>query len=80
MRKDLSHLDRNLDALVQEVAIRCQRIFARAAAAASRSAIVSNEHLSIAKDVPQSEHQGRANVTQKIRERISSMKVRGRIN
>ncbi|KAJ3575641.1 hypothetical protein NP233_g977 [Leucocoprinus birnbaumii] len=73
IRKDLSHLDRNLDALVQELALRCQRIFARAAAAASRSAIVSNEHLSITGDI-HSEHQGRAHPTPKIRERISSIK------
>ncbi|KAF5355856.1 hypothetical protein D9756_003780 [Leucocoprinus leucothites] len=73
MRKDLSHLDRNLDALVQELAIRCQRIFARAAAAASRSAVVSDEHLSIECDIHQPEHQGRTHATRKIRERISSI-------
>ncbi|KXN90007.1 hypothetical protein AN958_05012 [Leucoagaricus sp. SymC.cos] len=67
--RDLNHLDRNLDALVQELAICCQRIFARAAAAASRSAVVSNEHLSIAY---QPGHQGRA--TNTIRERITSNK------
>jgi len=40
-QKDLSHLDRNLDALIQELAARCQRIFVRAASASARSAIVS---------------------------------------
>jgi hypothetical protein len=37
----LSHLDRNLDALIQELAARCQRIFVRAASASARSAVVS---------------------------------------
>jgi len=39
--KDLSHLDRNLDALVQELAVRCHRIFVHASAAATRSAVLS---------------------------------------
>ncbi|KLO20277.1 hypothetical protein SCHPADRAFT_918366 [Schizopora paradoxa] len=39
-RKDLSHLDRNIDALVQELTIRCQQVFDRAASAAARKAIV----------------------------------------
>ncbi|KAF9015181.1 anaphase-promoting complex, cyclosome, subunit 4-domain-containing protein [Cyathus striatus] len=42
--KDLSHLDRNLDALVQELAIRCQQVFIRAAGAACRSATASPLH------------------------------------
>lgn len=75
MRKDLSHLDRNLDALVQELAIRCQRIFIHAATAASRSAIVSDAHLSIDCDTHQSAFQDRTHVARKIRERISSVKV-----
>ncbi|KAH7883604.1 anaphase-promoting complex, cyclosome, subunit 4-domain-containing protein [Phlebopus sp. FC_14] len=40
---DFSHLDRNLEALVQELASRCQRVFARASQAAARSAIVSTD-------------------------------------
>jgi len=40
-QKDLSHLDRNLDALILDLAARCQRIFVRAASASARSAIVS---------------------------------------
>jgi hypothetical protein len=33
-------VERNLDALVQELATRCQRIFTRAAGAATRSAVI----------------------------------------
>ncbi|KAF8898719.1 anaphase-promoting complex, cyclosome, subunit 4-domain-containing protein, partial [Infundibulicybe gibba] len=40
--KDLSHIDRNLDALIHELAIKCHRVFARAAGAASRSASISS--------------------------------------
>lgn len=76
MHKDLSHLDRNLDALVQELAIRCQRIFSRAGAATSRSATIIAEHLSIAFGVPRAEHERWPSDTRKIRERISSNKVR----
>ncbi|KAG6381189.1 anaphase-promoting complex, cyclosome, subunit 4-domain-containing protein [Boletus reticuloceps] len=38
---DFSDLDKNLDALVQEIASRCQRIFAEASQAAARSATMS---------------------------------------
>lgn len=40
-QKDLSHIDRNIDALVQELTARCQRVFVRAAGASARSAIVT---------------------------------------
>ncbi|KDQ63736.1 hypothetical protein JAAARDRAFT_203134 [Jaapia argillacea MUCL 33604] len=40
--RDLSHLDRNLDALVQDLAVRCQRVFVRASSATARSAFVSS--------------------------------------
>lgn len=75
VRKDLNHLDRNLDALVQELAIRCQRIFARAAAAVSRSAIISTEHLSIAS---QPTHGERTSDVWKIRERVLFQKVKSK--
>jgi anaphase-promoting complex subunit 4 len=39
-QNDLAHLDRNLDALIQELATRCQKIFLRGAIAATRSADV----------------------------------------
>ncbi|EMD42038.1 hypothetical protein CERSUDRAFT_42528 [Gelatoporia subvermispora B] len=39
--KDLSHLDRNLDSLIQDFASRCQRIFAEASHATARSAIIT---------------------------------------
>ncbi|KAJ7783806.1 anaphase-promoting complex, cyclosome, subunit 4-domain-containing protein [Mycena maculata] len=40
-QNELNHLDRNLDALVQELALRCQRAFDGAAGATSRAAVVS---------------------------------------
>ncbi|KZT74640.1 hypothetical protein DAEQUDRAFT_311 [Daedalea quercina L-15889] len=39
-QKDLSHLDRNLDSLVQELAVRSHRIFLEAANATARSAVL----------------------------------------
>ena len=39
---DLSHLDRNLEALIQELTQRCQRVFHEAAGAPSGSAVVSS--------------------------------------
>jgi anaphase-promoting complex subunit 4 len=47
--QDLSHLDRNLDALIQELATRCQRVFTQAAGATSRSAVVTFGQESLAK-------------------------------
>lgn len=41
MRIELSELDRNLDALVQELASRCQQVFVQASPATARSATVS---------------------------------------
>lgn len=46
-QKDLSHLDRNLDALVQELATRCRRIFDHAACAVARSAVISRSDLAL---------------------------------
>ncbi|KAF9526443.1 anaphase-promoting complex, cyclosome, subunit 4-domain-containing protein [Crepidotus variabilis] len=40
---DLGHLDRNLEALVQELTDRCQQIFGHAAGAASRCVVVSSK-------------------------------------
>ncbi|KAJ8522524.1 hypothetical protein ONZ45_g896 [Pleurotus djamor] len=37
--KELDHIDRNIDALVQELAKRCQHLFAHASGAAARSAL-----------------------------------------
>ncbi|KAJ7169881.1 anaphase-promoting complex, cyclosome, subunit 4-domain-containing protein [Mycena filopes] len=39
-QNELNHLDRNLDALVQELASRCQRVFDGAAGATSRAALL----------------------------------------
>ncbi|KAG6335275.1 hypothetical protein ID866_3804 [Astraeus odoratus] len=43
MSVEPSHLGRNLEALVQELATQCQQIFARASQAAARSAVVAAE-------------------------------------
>ena len=40
-QKDLSHLDRNIESLIQELATRCSRIFTHAAGATARSAVVT---------------------------------------
>lgn len=40
--KDLSHLDRNLDSLVEDLSVRCQRLFWRAAYATGQSATISH--------------------------------------
>lgn len=40
---DFSHLDKNLDALVQEIASRCKQVFAEVSRAAARSATVSTD-------------------------------------
>lgn len=39
---DLDHVDRNIDALVQELATRCRSIFDGAAGAACRSAVATS--------------------------------------
>ncbi|KAJ7181678.1 anaphase-promoting complex, cyclosome, subunit 4-domain-containing protein [Mycena crocata] len=69
-QNELKHLDRNLDALVQELALRCQRVFDGAAGATSRSALVSARRDSMgqatqARPTPQS------NAPIAIRERIN---------
>lgn len=40
--KDLSHLDRNLESLVQDLSIRCQHLFWRASYATGQSANISH--------------------------------------
>ncbi|PCH33624.1 hypothetical protein WOLCODRAFT_93867 [Wolfiporia cocos MD-104 SS10] len=56
-QKDLSHLDRNLDSLIQELAARCQRIFADAAGATGRSAsMLTPENLTQGRDKARTEH------------------------
>ncbi|KAK2461900.1 hypothetical protein APHAL10511_006363 [Amanita phalloides] len=51
VQRDLNHLDRNLDALVQDLATRCRRIFDHAAHAVSRSSIVSGRDLPLTQAV-----------------------------
>ncbi|KAF8626535.1 hypothetical protein AX15_004838 [Amanita polypyramis BW_CC] len=47
IQRDLSHLDRNLDALVQELATRCRRIFDHAAHTISRSSVISERNVAL---------------------------------
>lgn len=55
-RRDLSGLDRNLELLTQEIALRGSRLFSRTTTAACASASVSHEdgtsHFTAASDVP----------------------------
>lgn len=57
-RKDLSHLDRNIDALVQDLTKRCQQVFDRAASAAARKAIVDPSLHSIARPIEKKRSEG----------------------
>ncbi|KAH7930991.1 hypothetical protein BV22DRAFT_1027754 [Leucogyrophana mollusca] len=65
-----SHLDRNLNALIQELASRCQRVFAQASQAAARSAVTSTDGGAIPPQVvacrPASEATDRPLVRQRI--------------
>ncbi|KAF8216223.1 anaphase-promoting complex, cyclosome, subunit 4-domain-containing protein [Mycena galopus ATCC 62051] len=70
MQNELNHLDRNLDALVQELASRCQRVFDGAAGATSRSALVSAKRDSIASQATQARPAPQSNSQIPIRERI----------
>ncbi|KAJ7786332.1 anaphase-promoting complex, cyclosome, subunit 4-domain-containing protein [Mycena metata] len=69
-QNDLNHLDRNLDALVQELASRCQRVFDGAAGATSRTALVSARRDSIASQATQARPAPQSNPQITIRERI----------
>ncbi|KAF8973944.1 anaphase-promoting complex, cyclosome, subunit 4-domain-containing protein [Flammula alnicola] len=52
-RTDISHLDRNIEALIQDLAHRSERVFHHAAGAASRSAVVSFDAALKAERVPE---------------------------
>ncbi|KAJ7706158.1 anaphase-promoting complex, cyclosome, subunit 4-domain-containing protein [Mycena rosella] len=69
-QNELNHLDRNLDALVQEIAFRCQRVFEGAAGATSRSALVSVGRHSIASQATPARPTPQSNQPITIRERI----------
>ncbi|KAJ7092748.1 anaphase-promoting complex, cyclosome, subunit 4-domain-containing protein [Mycena epipterygia] len=69
-QNELNHLDRNLDALVQEIALRCQRIFDGAAGATSRSALVSARRDSMANQATSARPTPQSNPHPTIRERI----------
>lgn len=55
-RRDLSGLDRNLELLAQEIALRGSRLFSRTTSAACATVVVSHEggnsHFTTANDVP----------------------------
>lgn len=74
--KDLSHLDRNLDALVQDLAGRCSQVFEHACGAAARSADISFGKDSVA-TIPRSEPF--SNHVSFIRERIITEKHEVRV-
>ncbi|KAJ7487618.1 anaphase-promoting complex, cyclosome, subunit 4-domain-containing protein [Mycena galericulata] len=69
-QNELNHLDRNLDALVQELASRCQRVFDGAAGATSRSALVSARRGSAASLATQARPAPQSNPHITIRDRI----------
>ena len=75
-RKDLSHLDRNLDALIEELANRCQRIFFQAAGAASRCAVVSFDSSLHAERLPEEERLTESSLAFPFRERT----IRNEVN
>ncbi|KAK7064216.1 DEAD-domain-containing protein [Favolaschia claudopus] len=52
VQNELNHLDRNLDALMHELASRCQRVFDSAAGATSRSSLLSSSRDSTASQAP----------------------------
>ncbi|KAJ6604670.1 anaphase-promoting complex, cyclosome, subunit 4-domain-containing protein [Mycena vulgaris] len=69
-QNELNHLDRNLDALVQEIAFRCQRVFDGAAGATSRSALVTDRRDSMASQATTARPTPQSNPHIAIRERI----------
>ena len=74
-QKDLSHLNRNLDALIEEVANRCQRIFRHAAGAPSRCAIVSFDSSLHTERLPEEERLTELSLTSPFRERTIANEV-----
>ncbi|KAF9241365.1 anaphase-promoting complex, cyclosome, subunit 4-domain-containing protein, partial [Melanogaster broomeanus] len=69
---DFSHLDRNLDVLIHEMASLCQRIFAQASQAAARSAIVSGDGGAIPPQVLQASPASSKGVCHFVRQRVVS--------
>ncbi|KIJ21731.1 hypothetical protein PAXINDRAFT_165137 [Paxillus involutus ATCC 200175] len=69
---EFSHLDRNLDALAQEMASWCQRIFAQASQAAARSATVSADGGAIPTQVLQASPASSKGVCHFARQRVAS--------
>ncbi|KIK94368.1 hypothetical protein PAXRUDRAFT_828088 [Paxillus rubicundulus Ve08.2h10] len=69
---EFSHLDRNLDALAQEMASWCQRIFAQASQAAARSATVSVDGGAIPTQVLQASPASSKDVCHFARQRVQN--------
>ena len=74
-RKDLSHLDRNLDALIEEIANRCQRVFYQAAGAPSRCAVVSFDSSLHTERLPEEERPTESSLVFPFRERTIANEV-----
>ena len=74
-RKDLSHLNRNLDALIEELANRCQRIFYQAAGAPSRCAVVSFDSSLHTERLPEEERPTESSLVFPFRERTIANEV-----
>ena len=74
-RKDLRHLNRNLDALIEELANRCQRIFYHAAGAPSRCAVVSFDSSLHTERLPEEERPTESSLVFPFRERTIANEV-----
>ena len=74
-RKDLSNLNRNLDALIEEMANRCQRIFHQAAGAPSRCAVVSFDSSLHTERLPEEERPTESSLVFPFRERTITNEV-----
>jgi anaphase-promoting complex subunit 4 len=74
-RKDLSHLNRNLDALIEDIANRCQRIFYQAAGAPSRCAVVSFDSSLHTERLPEEERPTESSLVFPFRERTIANEV-----
>ncbi|KAL4070952.1 anaphase-promoting complex, cyclosome, subunit 4-domain-containing protein [Scleroderma citrinum] len=71
MSMELSHLDRNLDALVQVLAARCQQVFSNASHAAARSAVISVDGGAILSQVDKASAAPPENICLFVRQRVT---------
>ncbi|KAJ3508934.1 hypothetical protein NLJ89_g5481 [Agrocybe chaxingu] len=69
MERELNHVDKNLNALIEDLALRCQRVFHRASGAVSRSASISYAPSSDATRAPEKERSAEPRIAFPFRER-----------